>query len=427
MMKIIKMLINGFLPGISLIILAGCAAQSQVTSHAPSPTWPVTNTVLPPTLTSYPIQYPEDFSVAQECISLAAAENNNFMSGGSLILYNWDTHENYILEHSSLTPQLLLDGMKNVDVPASVGIRSLDVSPYDRTLHWRTDNRDSNEIYAEFLTPSLDHLKFRLPEKTMLSTWLTDGRVMFSVFSALGDNEVEGQGTIDEFYVLSLHTGELTYYSVNLPMDIIHQDNFLVYHPSLSRVMISNPIVDGKSSFRAGLWDIQNEKFLWLGGGNKLSPGVSGPQRPNWQLDGSQAVYVLDTRELISVSINGEQKILTNFYTVFGSSENTILFPRWSPTGRYISFQYYGSGPGRNSGDYFMDTQTNTVYDYCLHKDIISGGIKWSPKGDQVIFIPEDKSGLVIVNLPGGEVHNMAVAGGVETLALIGWVPWTLP
>ncbi|MDH5508177.1 MAG: hypothetical protein OEZ02_13225 [Anaerolineae bacterium] len=390
------------------VILVGCqpAAQSGpqteavgVTNVATATSWPV----LTHTINTTPV----DFQIVKKCVTYLPSSSANFMSTGSLLFEYHVSRNLMILEHASREPASLFD---------EIGF--FQFSPYDGTMFWSNNNYDTSEFYAEFLTPEGERLSIALPRSLYFYGWLADGRIRLGVPKARRDNEKEDGSTVDEYYLLTPQTGELTYHSVNFPKRLSYYHDYVAYDPNNELVFMNNLVT---APGNAGIMSLGTEQFVWL------TDHIIMGNRPEWKLDGSQAVYVAEG-EIHSVARSGNSGTLTQFSLAIDEYYNiSVQNPAFSPDGRYMRLKMYRDQNPENTFLYIYDTATNTVYDYCV-KPVIDGSPNawaWSPHSDQIAFVRADRTSILILNVLTGFAQSLVGSeGGIDS---VNWVPWSMP
>ncbi|MDH5507793.1 MAG: hypothetical protein OEZ02_11295 [Anaerolineae bacterium] len=397
---------NSIIMGLIILIMTGCAPDAEFKPTAASPTLTVTNA----TTSSIPTISPEliiaDFKIVKKC-KQPKSGNQNTMSIGSLIIQSKDDHGFWIMEHTSLSPEIFFKAPKWVAV-----------SPYDGTLNWFNNDYDTSKFYAEFYTPQGERLSVALPRSLYFNGWLADGRIRLGVPRAMNNSEKEDGSTVDEYYLLTPQTGEMTFHSINFPHRQLYYDNYVIYDP-LSELVFMNNLIGTPEN--VGIMSLETEQLIWW------TDQFIIDNQPEWQIDGSQVVYSADdeifvvdrfgnltARTLFKDVIDGEYRIK---YSVLGS---------FSPNGRYIAFEIsYGSNLGDNTFFYVFDSATNAIYDYCTKTRPLNQSYSWSPQSDQLAIIGENQSRITILDVNSGNNHNVLTMG--EEIIYYYWVPWTLP
>lgn len=396
---------------VSLIFVSSCFASTLQASPTPIST----RSVILPTATLKSIV---STPATHACWKTVLSRDDISALSGSLI-YNDDNSEDVLaIDVNSYKTKML--GQQTPLVVTSLDRWMIVESyPLSNKIRFLSGNNDlsvtiSKEAYLD-----------------IFNAFLYNGQLMLRNGRAQRNNYRENLGTTDEYYILSPITSKSTFQSVFLPQywdDTSRygaSSSFTRYSPDLKYVIYP-------SNNQFVLYDIENKKIVWSGW-NKQDPSATSLfPAPIWKPDAS-AVTIVDNdnsgiENFYDISIDGQVKQLTRFDELSSPRVGELVFPLWSPNGRYIAFRTL-----RHAGDFLLilDTNTGEIINPCISLGQEAYYPVWSPDGNQLAFTPMDKrdapTKVVIVDLVSQSIYtfNQQLLSG--RIQLLGWVNWKIP
>ena len=402
----------------------------------------VSKTALSPVILPTPSSTPVVTKVDNTCWNVNDFIETRPNIENGLVYYDDDQKQNMLLNLGSLEKNELND-FSNSSIISPDGSVFINM------------NYDENELV---ITSATGSKSFQIPADVYFGGFLSNNQIRLAVQRSEFDNYVEGKGTTDKFYVLSLSSGDLTPFSVWLPYfytnipyltriqtHISSNDEYIVYSSDLNYVLYSSSPPNGWNI----LFDLKTSQIVWSGGQPYDSRHV---RVPSWKPDGSAFTLVLpnnDARFLNFHNIDtaGNDVQLTFIEKTLGESYslNTWNTPQWSYDGRYMAFTL-SSGTKRSL--FIYDSQTDTLIDLCLSEDLneslrIYVPLYWSPTKDQLAltmggkahwkwvdpsvdkadFIVDVKPDLLVLDITSREIYKFPE----KTVSLFGWLSWETP
>jgi len=391
------------------------------TIQATAPT--VTPTIIPMMLTTTTIT--KELTNSQFCWSVQAYSKGEEKYSGSLFYVDNNTKQKLLLDLSSY--KTAPTKMENWSAISPDGSMAAAVNSEENIL----------QVYSEN-----QYKTYAVPEMVDFGGFLSMDQVWLRVLRVDSIGYIAGSGKAEEYYILSLDTGELSIQNIFLPyywMDLSGYSigySYIAYSPNRRYAIYS---ADKQPEGSNVLFDLKEQMVIWRGA--RLRDAVIGLAYPIWNQDSTAAVTVefpdvsYFEQNFFRVSLDGSHTQVTHIERMI-SAPYSLHNPSWSPNGRYLA---YWVKRGTSFSLFVSDLINNTDIDTCISKDISRGmsysyPFYWSPDGNKLVLSgnvesidpassgQDISSGILVVDLKHNEIYKLPFHGSP-----LGWLSWELP
>lgn len=407
-----------------LFSVSSCSvAENLVTSTIQPASAPTAMpTIIPPTILA---TTPAETVDSRSCWNIQPLPEGKEKFSGSLFYIDYEAKQDLLLDLSSYkTAPTKMERWSAISPDGSMAV---------------SVNTEKNILQVYFEN---QYKTYAIPERVDFGGFLSRDQVWLRVLRGDSAGYVAGVGKTDEYYILSLDTGELSFHQVFLPyywMDLSGFGigyNYIAYSPNRLYAIYS---ADKQPEGSNVLFDLKEQRVIWRGA--RLRDAVVGLAYPVWNQD-STAVMTVEfpgvsyhEQNFFRVSLDGSHTQVTHVEKLV-SAPYSLHNPSWSPNGRYIAFWVKRDA---NFSLFISDLINNTDFDTCVSKDVSRGmsyyyPFYWSPDGNKLVLSGEMKfsdpdysvqdipSGILVVDFENHEIYKLPVNGNP-----LGWLSWELP
>ncbi|MBN1305942.1 MAG: PD40 domain-containing protein [Anaerolineales bacterium] len=417
---------------VTLLLLAGCAAEQiqaptasstpvppSSTPAPPSPTpsktsfWrivtstitpPITKTLTPsntpvPTHTSTPPPIPIEAQNTIHCLEILPELPDSAEASGVVVLMK--DRKIYLLDMTTqqLT-KMSLPNEKPYDFKVSPNRNFIAIDNILLDDEGRVSGQEL--VIADASGQRLKSIPWEENWRSLLG-WKDDQHVLLSVdFDRNNYSLLEIDPFNDERQRIELHNiapGWGEYIKTYAPTGIWPGFASLLLDPTYTMSIYPQDIEGDPTHYTYRLWNIAEQRLvLNLESIVKMDNFFYYYPLPAWSPDNAQFAlggieWYLDKgykSELFVITRDGQVKQMTNLANF--DDEIIATYPSWSPDGRYIAFYLVPDGIG-TSRLAVLDTKSLKLIDYCIPLDVLSAGIPnppvplWSPDSKQLLLL----------------------------------------
>jgi hypothetical protein len=276
------------------------------------------------------------------------------------------------------------------------------------------------------------NLEYSTPDNLYFNGYVSIG-AFFGISRALERNYQAGIGSTDQYYILSLDTGDYSLFSQSLPFLELNPNSYAEYSPDLNYVVYP---AFYQGSLTMILLDTKSQEIKWNGWDEGFPIG-NFPKypKPAWAPDGNSFSIVMEdegggTENLYNVTLNGDIQQISYIEKILGFAYS-IRSLIWSPNGDYLAVRVANSEDQSQDFLLIIDIENRTILNPCLllGNDTSQpiGQPVWSPTGDVLAVVPEDSTGIVIVDMKNEKIYRLVDEQGIRSADLLGWLDWTIP